>query len=206
MLNKVSSKNINEKIASIVKKMVNNHEDVLEDADLLEDAEDIQDKAEDNDVDYEDVKDFIESLEDDKDCRKEMKRLIEKLKVILDSDDNEEEVKNFDLADILSNHRFRYINSIYINLVAINSELSKINNLDFFLTHTVNERDFILIKPSSYSKVEKLFFIGLDKLTENICCPVCKNKTKFSQYIKTSAKLVTVCNECSHIINLEEEF
>lgn len=135
-----------------------------------------------------------------------MKKLIEKLKVVLDSDDDEEEVKNFDLANILSNHRFRYINSIYINLVAINSELSKINDLGFCLTHTVNERDFILIKPSSYFKVEKLFFIELDKLTENICCPVCKNKTKFSQYININVKLITLCHKCLHTIYLKEEF
>lgn len=187
-------------IKTLVKEMITDYEDDLDNADLLEDAEEILEKSKDDEFDFKEIKRFIESLEEDDDCKEYMNKLIKELKSVLDKN------KNLNLADIFFNNRFRYINAININLLAINLELSKINSLGFFLPPAINERDFILIKPCSYSDIERLFFIGVDKLKENIYCPVCENKKIFSQYIETNTKLVTVCKECSHIINLEEEF
>lgn len=187
-------------VKKLIERMIDDYEEELENADLLEDAEKIIENAVDEEINSKDIKVFVESLEEDVDCKKHMNKLIKKLKLVL----NENE--NLNLGDIFLNNRFRYINAININLVALNLELSKINRLEFFITQAINARDFILIKPYNYSNIERLFFIGIDKFKENIYCPVCENKKSFSQYIDTNIKLVTVCNQCSHIIDLKEEF
>lgn len=197
---------LSKKIASIIERMIKYYKDELEDADLLNDAENILEAAEDENVDFEDVKNFIEELEDDYDCKKNMDRLIHRLKNIMDSKEEDYENKKFDLSNILLNDQFRPFSKINLNLIAINLKISEINDLGFFLTKTIDERDFILIKPYNYLLIEELFFIGLDKLKENMFCPICENKESFSQYIDTSIKLITICKECSHIINSKEEF
>lgn len=186
-------------IRTLFREMINDYEEDLENAHLLKTAEKILENAKDDEVDFKDIKDFIEYLEEE-DCEEYMNKLIKELKSVLDENDH------LNLDDIFFNNRFKYINTMNRNLVAINLELSKINSLGFFLTLAIDERDFILIKPYSYSDIERLFFIGIDKFKENIFCPVCENKKKFSQYIDTNVKLVTVCNECSHTINSKEEF
>lgn len=193
-------------IASIIEEMIKYYDDELEDADLLNDAENILEAAEDENVDFENIKNLIEELEDDRNCRKTMKELINRLKNIMDSKEEDYENKKLDLIDILLNNQFRPFSKINLNLIAINLKISEINDLGFFLTKTIDERDFILIKPYNYLLIEELFFIGLDKLKENMFCPVCENEESFNQYIDTNIKLITICKECSHIINSKEEF
>lgn len=195
-----------EKIASIIKEMIKYYEDELENADLLNNVEKILKAAKDEKIDFEDFKNLTEELDDNRNCRKAMGKLINRLKNIMDSIEEDYENKKLDLINILLNDQFRPFSKINLNLIAINLKISEINDLGFFLTKTIDEKDFILIKPYNYLLIEELFFIGLDKLKENMFCPVCKNDESFSQYIDTNIKLITICKKCSHIINSKEEF
>lgn len=118
----------------------------------------------------------------------------------------EEYHENIDFNDVFLNDRFFPFYAINQNLILINDLLQKINSCNFYITGNLEEEDFLLIKPFSYLNDLILVLINFKKLIKLKSCPNCNQKYEVIQYFKVNKGLVTICKECSHIINLEEGF